>query len=172
MVVYRGTRNRTSNGALTELHDLAASFSHMETRKVTNDYTIQFQGKRYQIALSSITVGMKGQNVRVELRLDGHIAVRFKGQYLGIAVAMSKVPAAPAPVAMQPVRKDHNRGGRSQAVRMFSSPVSCRTKRASTRLVASSIIAIRYNARLALRASRDRRYPTAPVRQSTPGVRH
>ena len=31
-----------------------------------------------------------------------------------------------------------------QAVRMFSSPVSCRTKRASTRLVASSIIAIRY----------------------------
>ena len=99
---------------VTELHDLAASFSHMETRKVTNDYTIQFQGKRYQIASESVTAGMKGQNVRVELRLDGGIAVRFNGQYLSIAAAMSKVPAAPVPVAIQPVRKDHNRGGRSR----------------------------------------------------------
>ncbi|HYP07021.1 MAG TPA: hypothetical protein VER03_12390 [Bryobacteraceae bacterium] len=84
---------------VTELHDLAASFSHMETRRVTNDYTIQFQGKRYQIAASSITARMKGQNVRVELRLTGDIAVRLKGQYLGIVAAMSKVPAQPEPVA-------------------------------------------------------------------------
>lgn len=107
--------------AVTELHDLAASFSHIETRKVTNDYTIQFKGKRYQIALSSITVGMKGKNVRVELRLDGDIAVRFNGQYLGMAGAMSTVPAQPTPVATQPVRKDHNRGGRSRWMSDFLS---------------------------------------------------
>jgi biotin operon repressor len=106
---------------VTELHDLAASFSHMETRKVTNDYTIQFQGKRYQIALSSITVGMKRQNVRVELRLDGDIAVRFNGQYLSISAAMSKVPAQPTPAKSQPVRKDHNRGGRSRWMSDFLS---------------------------------------------------
>jgi len=106
---------------VTELHDLAASFSHMETRKVTNDYTIQFQGKRYQIASSSITVGMKGQNVRVELRLNGDIAVRFNGQYLSISAAMSKVSAQPAPVTSQPVRKDHNRGGRSRWMSDFLS---------------------------------------------------
>jgi hypothetical protein len=106
---------------VTELHDLAASFSHMETRKVTNDYTIQFHGKRYQIARSSIAAGMKGQDVRVELRLDGDIAVRFNGQYLSIAAAMSKVPAAPAPVVTQPVRKDHNRGGRSRWMSDFLS---------------------------------------------------
>ena len=100
--------------AVTELHDLAASFSHMETRKVANDYTIQFQGQRYQIASTSVTVGMKGQNVRVELRLDGNIAVRFNGQYLSISAAMSKVPAQRMPVSSQPVRKDHNRGGRSR----------------------------------------------------------
>ena len=106
---------------VTALHDLAASFSHMETRKVTNDYTIQFQGKRYQIASSSITVGMKGQNVRVELRLAGDIAVRFNGQYLNISAAMSKVPAQPTPVTSQPVRKDHNRGGRSRWMSDFLS---------------------------------------------------
>jgi hypothetical protein len=76
---------------VTELHDLAASFSHMEMRTVTNDYTIQFQGKRYQIARSSVTAGMKGPKVRVELRLDGTIAVRFHGQYLSIAGAISKI---------------------------------------------------------------------------------
>jgi transposase InsO family protein len=106
---------------VTELHDLVASFSHMETRKVTNDYTIQFHGKRYQIAASSVTVGMKGQTVRVELRLNGDIAVRCNGEYLRIAAAISKVAAQPQAVASQPARKDHNRGGRSRWMSDFLS---------------------------------------------------
>ena len=40
---------------VTKLHDLAASLSHVEARTVTNDYTIQFRGKRYQIAKESIS---------------------------------------------------------------------------------------------------------------------
>ena len=103
---------------VTELHDLAASFSHMEMRAVTNDYTIQFQGKRYQIARSSVTPGMKGQKVRVELRLDGTIAVRFHGQYLSIAGAISKI-VEPSARSARPVRKDHNRGGRSRWMRDY-----------------------------------------------------
>jgi transposase InsO family protein len=38
------------------LHDLAASLSHVETRTVTNDYTIQFRGERYQISRASIAM--------------------------------------------------------------------------------------------------------------------
>ncbi len=98
---------------VTELHDLAASFSHMETRKVTNDYTIQFQGKRYQIASSSITVGMKGQNVRVELRLDGDIAVRFNGQYLSIS-ASDVEGARAAHASNEPTRPQRSQSRRTQ----------------------------------------------------------
>jgi hypothetical protein len=63
---------------LTELHNLAATLSCVETRTIAADYTVQFEGKRYQIARSSVRVGMKGQKVRVEARLDGSIAMRLK----------------------------------------------------------------------------------------------
>ena len=99
---------------LTELHNLAASLSHVQMRTVTNDYTIQFQGKRYQIARASVRVGLKGQQVRVEARLDGNIAVRFEGKYLDLLLCEPKPAAAPAEQTASPVRKDHNRGGRSR----------------------------------------------------------
>ena len=98
------------------LHNLAASLSHVETRTITNDYTIQFRSERYQISHSSIAVGMKGQPVRVEARLDGTVAVRYNGAYLEVSVCAVKSAAASAKL-QQPsktVRKDHNRGGRSQ----------------------------------------------------------
>src|SRR4029079_4714580 len=55
--------------SLTELHNLVATLSHVEMRTIATDYTIQFQGKRYQIARASVRVAMKGQRVRVEARL-------------------------------------------------------------------------------------------------------
>lgn len=98
------------------LHNLAASLSHVEMRTVTNDYTVQFRGERYQISRASIAVGIKGQPVRVEARLNGTIAVRYNGSYLDIGRCVSKSDND-NPQVMQsskPVRKDHNRGGRSQ----------------------------------------------------------
>jgi hypothetical protein len=41
---------------LTELHNLAATLSRVERRTIATDYTIQFQGKRYQIARASVRV--------------------------------------------------------------------------------------------------------------------
>jgi transposase InsO family protein len=101
---------------LEALHNLAASLSHVETRTITNDYTIQFRGERYQISRASIAVGMKGQPVRVEARLDGSIAVRYNGAYLQVSLCATKSSATSPqlqPVS-KPVRKDHNRGGRSK----------------------------------------------------------
>jgi transposase len=65
-------------------HDLAASLSHVETRQVANDYTIRFAGKIYQIARGDVSNGLRGNNVRVERRLDGLIAVRFRDRYLTV----------------------------------------------------------------------------------------
>jgi transposase InsO family protein len=98
------------------LHHLAASLSHVEMRTVTNDYTIQFRGERYQISRASIAVGMKGQPVRVEARLDGAIAVRYNASYLDIGRCVSKSDTDNLQVNQfsKPVRKDHNSGGRSK----------------------------------------------------------
>jgi DNA-binding Lrp family transcriptional regulator len=99
---------------MTELHNLAASLSYVEMRTVGSDYTIQFQSTRYQIARHSVSVGLKGQQVRVESRLDGSIAIRFEGRYLEVAACGPKMIEAPAVTRTQPPRKDHNRGGRSK----------------------------------------------------------
>lgn len=70
---------------LDKSHDLAASLSHVETRQVRPDYTLAWDGKLYQIQRSAITPGLRGATVRVELRLDGTLAVRHAHRYLPIA---------------------------------------------------------------------------------------
>ena len=104
---------------LTELHDLAASLSHVETRTVASDYTIPYGGQRYQIARNSIQAGLKGQQVRVETRLDGSLAVRSEGKYLDIALCGSKAEQAAGKRPAAPARKDHNKGGRSGWMRDY-----------------------------------------------------
>jgi transposase len=65
-------------------HDLAAVLSHVEQRQVTNDYTIRWNGKFYQIDRRDVRAGMRKAWVRVEQRLDESIAVRFQGLYLRV----------------------------------------------------------------------------------------
>jgi len=67
-------------------HDLAAILSVVEARVVTNDYTLRYQGKIYQIARADIRGGLRGAKVRVEKRLDGTVAVRFRERYLAVSV--------------------------------------------------------------------------------------
>jgi len=64
---------------------------------VKNDYTIQFEGHRYGIGAESISTGLRGGEVRVEKRLDGTVAVRFRDRYLGVTrCAVAAKAAAPA----------------------------------------------------------------------------
>lgn len=65
-------------------HDLAAILSHVEPRQVTNDYTVRYDGKVYQIDRRDIRVGMRKAWVRVEQRLDGIIAVLFQCRYVRV----------------------------------------------------------------------------------------
>jgi transposase len=62
--------------------DLAAILSHVEQRQVTNDYTLRYRGKVFQIDRQDIRVGMRKAMVRVEERLDGTIAMRFQDTYV------------------------------------------------------------------------------------------
>jgi hypothetical protein len=87
---------------LEKQHSLAASLSYVETRQVNNDYTLQFDNKIYQIARSQIRAGLRKAVVRVEVRLDDSLAVRFRHRYLTVTEcaarpkvgAVRKKPAA------------------------------------------------------------------------------
>jgi hypothetical protein len=94
-------------------HHLPAILSSVEQRSISNDFTLQFRGQRYQIAKTSLQVGMRGEKIRVEARLDGSLAFRYQGQYVTAAVCSEALPQQPQK-SSKPMRKDHNRGGRSQ----------------------------------------------------------
>ena len=70
--------------SLGKQHDLAAILSHVESRQVTNDHTIRWDAKFYQIDRRDVRTGMRKAWVRVEQRLDGPIAVQFQGRYVRV----------------------------------------------------------------------------------------
>jgi DNA-binding Lrp family transcriptional regulator len=82
-------------------HDLGSILSHAETRIVGQDYTIQWQAHRYQIARQAVQAGLRGAAVRVEQRLDGRIAVRFRGQYLAVSICQQRPPQPPLPARIR-----------------------------------------------------------------------
>ncbi len=93
--------------------DLESILSHVEERVIGNDYTFSFAGHRYQIERADVQAGMRRQRLRVELRLDGDLHACYQGRYLAIAECGARAEAI-RPKASQPVRKDHNAGGRSK----------------------------------------------------------
>jgi hypothetical protein len=91
-------------------HHLDSILSHVETRTVGQDYTLQWQAVRYQIARQAVVAGLRGAPVRVEQRLDGKIAIRFRRQYLAVSVCPERSPKPP-PAVRIPTRKTRT-GGR------------------------------------------------------------
>jgi transposase len=80
--------------ALGPGHDLSSALSHVEQRQVLPDYTFRNNGKRYRILRACIQPGMRGGKVRVELRLDGSIAVRFRDTWLEVEELQTPLPKA------------------------------------------------------------------------------
>ena len=85
-------------------HDLASILSRVEHRQVANDYTIRFQGQIHQIARADVRPGLRGANVRIEMRLDATMAVRFRQHYLRVSPCQPrpKLTAAPSRAARKP----------------------------------------------------------------------
>lgn len=99
-LVVRPADTADAHRPLAKEHDLAAILSHVEQRRVTNDYAVRYEGKVYQIDRRDIQVGMRQGWVRVEQRLDGGIAVQYQGRYVRVCrctppLVLSKTIAAP-----------------------------------------------------------------------------
>ena len=67
--------------ALGPKHRLESILSIRETRVVSNDYTIRYRNRFYQL-LKPIYAGERGGREVIEERLDGTLAIRFGGHYL------------------------------------------------------------------------------------------
>ena len=94
---------------LGRAHSLAASLSQVETRQVANDYTIRFENKLFQIPRAEIRPGLRGGTVRVEKRLDGTLAVRFRNRYLTVAECAPRQKTVPPKPVRKHVRKSARR---------------------------------------------------------------
>ncbi len=77
-------------------HDLAAILSHVEKRRINNDYTFPLEAKTYRIVRQDICTGLRGSYVRVEQRRDGSVAVRFGESYLRVERCETRLKAEPA----------------------------------------------------------------------------
>jgi hypothetical protein len=62
-------------------HNLAAILSVQHGRVVTNDYTVRFENRIYQVDKPAYP-GLRQGSVVIELRLDGTMAIRFGDKYL------------------------------------------------------------------------------------------
>lgn len=60
--------------------DLASVLSHAEPRQVANDYTIRWEGERWQIPKQAVRPGLRRSKVRVEHRLDGTMMAWIGGE--------------------------------------------------------------------------------------------
>jgi hypothetical protein len=101
--------------------NLAAILSVVAARVVTNDYTLRYQGKSYQIARADLGGGLRGAKVRVEKRLDGSVAVKFRERYLRVSECpagqkpkavpvLVRIASTPRPVPARPSRRSWMRG--------------------------------------------------------------
>jgi hypothetical protein len=94
-------------------HQLAAILRHGEERFVTSDYTLRYQGKIYPLAPGDVRPGLRGGQGRVEQRLDGSMAGKFRehGLSVGECQLRAQTPLPPKAVsAPQPRPKIAHQG--------------------------------------------------------------
>jgi hypothetical protein len=83
-LVVKAANAADAHRPLGREHDLAASLSRVEVRQVDNDYTVPLGGRRYRIVSEAMPAGLRGAVVRLERRLDGSLALRFRERYLRV----------------------------------------------------------------------------------------
>jgi transposase len=75
--------------------DLASSLSVMETRRVANDYTVQWRGVQWQIPRAAIRPGLRGTTLRIEQRLNGTLVARDGSQFINLLRCESEPAVKP-----------------------------------------------------------------------------
>ncbi len=98
-------------------HNLAAILSLHAERVVSNDYTVRFQSRLYQL-LPPVYPGQRGGRVVIEQRLDGSLAIRFRDKYLSyreVPVGCGAGGSAPRPPEFNASAADAREAKKGQA---------------------------------------------------------
>src|SRR5712692_3097716 len=107
----RPAREVDAHRPLGKEHDLGSILSYVEERVVGQDFTIRYGGRLYQLRREQIGLGLKGQRVRVEERLDGSLVAQWSGKLLRITVCKAARATAAAPVARKAGVKKSGKSG-------------------------------------------------------------
>lgn len=98
---------------------LESILSHVEQRQVTNDYTVAWEGKKWQIPRQEVRPGLRRSKLRVEARLDGTVVARIGEQF--IALRICERPKKPqAETTTRPARRHVPASGESRWMDHFS----------------------------------------------------
>ena len=101
-----------------ERQDLDSTLSHVENRRVANNYTVSWDGKAYQIPREAVRPGLRSSWVRVEGRLDGTVWARIGEQAMELRRCEPALPEVKLKTPAD-VRRDYNRGGKSAWMKDF-----------------------------------------------------
>ncbi len=85
--------------------DLSSILSVVEPRGVSNDYTVQWRGVKWQIPRAAIRPGLRGSRLRVEQRSDGTMVARIDGR----SVALQRCDGTTAPNQIRMARRPGKR---------------------------------------------------------------
>jgi hypothetical protein len=82
----RATNEVDAHRPLGDVLSLDSILSCVEQRQVTNDYTVAWEGRRWQIPKSAVRPGLRRSSIRVEARLDGSLMARIGGQFAALTI--------------------------------------------------------------------------------------
>jgi transposase len=83
--------------------ELASVLARVESRKVGNDYTVPWNGQKWQIPKEAVSVGLRGRSIRIEQRLEGTMMARIEGKFFTLSVCPEPLLRS-KPAARQPKR--------------------------------------------------------------------
>ncbi len=99
-VAPRNARN--AHRRLGREHRLEEILSVRVVRKVADDHTVSWEGKRWGVPREEICAGLRGAQVEIERRLDGSHWLRFRNRYLRLHHCPEPPPRAASPCGLRP----------------------------------------------------------------------
>lgn len=94
--------------------DLASSLAVVEPRKVLNDYTVQWQGQKWQIPKAAARPGLRGSSIRIEERLDRTMVAQIKGAAVRLELCGEERQPDTEPETKAPAKRFVPRPGQSR----------------------------------------------------------
>ncbi len=93
---------RNAHRQLGREHRLEEILSVRVVRKVADDHTVSWDGKRWGVPREEICAGLRGAQVEIERRLDGSHWLRFRNRYLRLHHCPEPPPRAVSPSGLRP----------------------------------------------------------------------